>query len=244
MYTGNFNIYVLERTGICLVLLAGLVTGCASLPIPSVLSVDTQPPQAVAPASLATPTALMTATASQSASSATATTAPFALDFTPVATDTPLPTLELPTESIRAPALEIWDGFPTYPAESTPDYYFRVKFDPDAWALTTDQYGFPALGHRAISGCVISPAAGRGLPLNGSVEHEIRKIGGISYQINTGYMNGVKQFVTYSAGDSRIYTAFEVSFQDRPDQCVLEAEVVLSTLTSVSIFQATPIATP
>ncbi len=242
MHTRNFHIPLLECTGVCIAIFAGLIAGCASLPIPSILNTDTPQPQSLAPASLETPTAA--ATASQPAPSATTTAEPFALQFTPAPTESPLPTLELPTESVHALALEIWDGLPTYPAESAPDYYFRLKFDPAAWALTTDQYGFPALGHRAISACVISPTAGRGLSLNGNVEHEVRRIGGISYQINAVYVNGVKQFVNYSAGDGKIYTAFEVSFQDRPDQCLTEAEVVLSTLTSVFISQATPIATP
>jgi hypothetical protein len=54
----------------------------------------------------------------------------------------------------------------------------------------------------------------------------------------------VQQSVTYTAGDGRIYTAFQVSVEERPDQCLLEAETVLSTLTSVPESQATPIATP
>jgi hypothetical protein len=238
----NFHNPVIERISVCISILTVLIAGCASLPIPSILSTDTPQPQLLSSAPLATPTT--TATASASAPSETTTAESFALQFTPVPTETPLPTLELPTESIRAPAFEIWDGLPTYPAESNPEYYFRLKFDPDAWALTTDQYGFPALGHRAIIACIISPGAGRGLPLNGSVGHEVRRIGGISYQINTVFVNGVRQLVNYSAGDGRIYTAFGVSFEDRPDQCVTEAEAVLATLTSVHASQATPIATP
>ena len=63
-------------------------------------------------------------------------------------TDTPLPTLVLPTEAVNAPARQVWDGAPTYPGNSAPGFSFRVTYDPGVWALTTDQFGFPALGHR------------------------------------------------------------------------------------------------
>jgi hypothetical protein len=174
----------------------------------------------------------------------TLTPGPFTLQFTPEPTDTPLPTLELPTEAANLPALQNWDGLPTYLAESKPDFYFRLRFDPSVWALTNDQYGFPALGHRQIPGCTITPSAGRGLVLNSNVEHDVRKIGLISYQISTAYVNGVKQFVNYTGGDGTIFTAFEVSFQDQADQCLTDAETVLAELKSVAITQATPIATP
>ncbi len=127
---------------------------------------------------------------------------------------------------------------------SKPGFYFRLRFDPAVWALTNDQYGFPALGHRQIPGCTITPAAGRGLALNGSVEHDVRKIGAISYQISTAFVNGVKSFVTYTGGEGNIYTGFQVSFQDQSDQCLTDAETVLAQLKSVADFEATPIATP
>ncbi|HEX8992589.1 MAG TPA: hypothetical protein VF784_13000 [Anaerolineales bacterium] len=174
----------------------------------------------------------------------TETAAAFILALTPAATETPLPTLEVPTEVARPPALAVWDGLPTYLADSQGGYYFRVQFDPNAWALTTDYYGFPALVHRAITNCILSPAAGRGLPPNASVEQEMRRINGISYQISTTSVNGVKQFVTYSAGDGKIFTAFQLTLQDRPDQCILEAETVLGTLASIPVSEATPVATP
>ena len=174
----------------------------------------------------------------------TETPAPFVLQLTPAASETPLPTLEIPTEVARPPALAVWDGLPTYLADSQPGYYFRLQFDPNAWALTTDHYGSPALVHRAITNCMLSPAAGRGLPPNASVEQEMRRINGISYQVNTASVNGVKQFVTYSAGDGKIFTAFQLTLQDRPDQCILEAETVLGNLASVAVSLATPIATP
>ena len=231
----NSLIVTLVITGL---LAAGCGPSAATLP-----AIATQTlPRALAPQALSspalsgnelTPTEIVTSTAE-----------PFVLDLTPVPTETPLPTLELPTEAERPPSSEIWDGFPTYPAESNPDFYFRLRFDPQAWALTTDHFGSPALAHRAISNCVISPAAGRGLPPNATVDHEIRRLGAVSYQINAASVNGVKQFVTYAAGDGRIFTAFQVSLDERPDQCLLEAETVLSTLTSVLVADATPIATP
>lgn len=174
----------------------------------------------------------------------TATAAPFVLQLTPAPTETPLPTLEVPTEVARPPALAVWDGLPTYLADSQPGFYFRLQFDPNAWALTTDHYGSPALVHRAITNCILSPTAGRGLPPNANVEQETRRINGISYQISAASVNGVKQFVTYSAGDGRIFTGFQLTLQDRPDQCILEAETILGTLTSVPASEATPIATP
>ena len=175
----------------------------------------------------------------------TPTSAPFVLDFTPLPTETALPTVEIPTEAARPPALEVWDGLPTYPAESNPDYYFRLSFDPGAWALTVDNYGLPALAHRAITDCILAPTVGRGLPPNAAALHEVRSLNSISYQVTTVTdVNGVRQSLTYVGGDGRIYTGFQLSLGDRPDQCISEAELVLGTLSSVPVFQATPIATP
>lgn len=174
----------------------------------------------------------------------TPTEAPFVLDFTPQPTDTPLPTLELPTERAFLPSVQAWDGQPTYLADSKPDYYFRLRYAPTIWALTTDNFGSPALGHRDIPDCMIAPTSGRGLPLNGTVEHDTHHLGSVQFQIDTAYVNGVKQFVNYTGGNGTIYTAFQVTFQDQADQCLADAEKVLSTLTSVPISQATPIATP
>ncbi len=176
---------------------------------------------------------------------ATATSAPqpFVLQFTQVPSDTPLPTLELPTLVVGR-GLQIWDGVPTYLADSNPNVDFRVHYDPIVWALTSDQFGAPALGNRQISKCILVPTHPHGLALNGTVDHAIRNIGGINYDIDTASLNGVRQFVSYTGGDGNIYTAFQVSFQDQPDQCLADAETVLATLTSVSITQATPPATP
>ena len=69
----------------------------------------------------------------------------------PTSTETPLPTLELPTEMVNAPASMVWDGVPTYLGDSTPGFDFRVTYDPDLWAITSDQFGFATLAHREIA---------------------------------------------------------------------------------------------
>ncbi len=155
-------------------------------------------------------------------------------------TDTPLPTLVLPTEVVNAPALQVWDGAPTYPGNSTPGFSFRVTYDPGVWALTTDQFGFPALGHRTIPNCVISVTSGRGLPPNMSVEHEMLQLENVTFDVGVAYENGVRKFVTFTGGDGTIITAFEVSFDKESEACIKDAVTVLSTLKSVPVSQATP----
>ena len=165
---------------------------------------------------------------------------------TPAATstETPLPTLELPTEIVNAPALMVWDGVPTYLGDSTPGFDFRVTYDPDLWAITTDQFGFASLAHREIAGCVISVTAGRGLPPTVSVEHEILRTDTVMFDVATAFENGVKKSVTYTGGDGNIITAFEVSFVEDGEACLADAVIVLTTLRSVPAAQATPTATP
>lgn len=162
----------------------------------------------------------------------------------PTPTETLLPPLELPSPVANAPALLAWDGVPTYPGDSKAGYFFRLRYDPDIWALTSDNYGFPAIAHRGIEYCLITPSASRGLPSNLRVDHDIRRVGAVQYEVNTAYTSdGVKQFVTYVGGDTNIYTSFEVDFQQDSDRCLQAAEVVFATLTSVSEVRATP-ATP
>lgn len=155
-------------------------------------------------------------------------------------TETPLPPLDLPTEAVNAPAKMVWDGMPTYLGDSQPGFSFRVTFDPDVWALTSDQFGFPAIGHRNIPYCVISVTAGRGMPANITVEHDVLYTDKVSFDVGTAYENGVKKFVTYTGGDGKIITGFEVSFQDQVDACLTDAVTALSTLKSVPVSQATP----
>jgi hypothetical protein len=133
---------------------------------------------------------------------------------------------------------------PTYLGDSTPGFAFRVSYDPDLWAVTTDQFGFAALAHREINGCVISVTAGRGLPPTISVEHEMLRTDTLMFDVATAFENGVKKFVTYTGGDGIIITAFEVSFVEQSEACLADAVIVLTTLRSVPASQATPTATP
>lgn len=159
-------------------------------------------------------------------------------------TDTPLPTLELPTVAVNAPASAVWDGVPTYPGDSTPGFDFRVTYDPDVWAVTTDQFGFPSLAHRNIPGCIVSVTSGRGLPPNMTVEHDILRTDTVTFDVGTAFENGVKKFVTFTGGDGNIITAFEVSFAEQSDACLADAVKVLSTLRSVPASRATPTLIP
>ncbi len=221
------------------VLLAACAPASTAMPIP--VATDTPERVLIGSQVVASPTEVSAATPTPAE---TATPVPFVLDLTPLPTESPIPTLELPTEVARPPALQAWDGLPTYLADSTPGYDFRVLFDPQAWALAIDAFGAPALVHRAITNCIISPTTGRGLPPNATVQQETRKINGISYQISAISLNGTQQSVIYTGGDGRILTAFEVALEAEPSQCLLEAETVLGTLESVPASQATPIATP
>lgn len=158
----------------------------------------------------------------------------------PTSTETPLPTLVLPTEVVNPPVRSVWDGTPTYPGDSASGYAFRVTYAPEVWALTLDQFGYPALGHRTLSGCVISVTSGRGLPPSMNVEHETLEAGDVIFDVGTAYENGVKKFATFTGGDGRIITAFQVSFLEESDSCLADAVVVLSTLRSIPVSQATP----
>jgi len=176
----------------------------------------------------------------QPRSAETSTAAPTVTQIPPTPTETPLPTLDLPTEPVDAPPRMVWDGAPTYLGDSQPGFFFRVTYDPKTWAVTTDQFGFPALAHRNLPACVITPAAGRGLPPNTTVEHEILNTDGVRLDVNTVFENGIRKFVTYTGGDGRIITGFEVVFEEQVDECLADAVTVLSTLRSVPVSQATP----
>jgi hypothetical protein len=165
---------------------------------------------------------------------------PIPTEILPTPTETPLPPLELPTEIPNAPSLLPWDGTPTYLGDSQPGFDFRVLYDPDVWALTQDQFGYPAIGHRDIPYCVISVTSGRGLPANVSVEQDILYTDTITLYVGTAYENGVKKFVTYTGGDGTIITAFMVSFDERPEECLADAVTVIATLRSIPASLATP----
>jgi hypothetical protein len=228
--------------------LALLMTSCGGAapatqpPAATEAPAATEPPATEAPAateppafqSLEAPTRAATQRQETSTSQPSSTQAPSTL------TDTPLPTLDLPTEIVNAPSQMVWDGTPTYLAESTPGYSFRVTYDPELWALTSDQFGFPALAHRNLPACVISVTSGRGLPLNMTVEHDVLYTGKINFDVGNVYENGVLKFVTYTGGNGTIITGFQVNFQEQGEECLAEAVTVLSTLTSVPVSQATP----
>jgi hypothetical protein len=159
----------------------------------------------------------------------------------PTATETLLPTLELPTLELTEPAFDVWDGLPTYLGDSQPNFYFRIKFNPRVWGLALDSYGQLSLSHRDIEYCILAPSGSRGLPPGMQVEHDTRQIGKLFFEINTVLINGQRQFVTYQATDKTIFTGFQVNFVNDLDACIKDAEAVLATLTSVPESQATPV---
>ena len=155
-------------------------------------------------------------------------------------TETPLPPIEMPALLPNAPALLAWDGTPTYLGDSLPGFDFRVMYDPDVWGLTEDQFGYPAIAHRAIEYCAISVTSGRGLPANISVEQDILYTDKVTLYVGTAFEEGVKKFVTFTGGDGTIITAFMVSFEEQADACLADAEAVVTTLRSVPASLATP----
>lgn len=228
------------RRIISILVLALLMASCAgAAPAPTEPPVPTEarPPATEPPAfqSLEAPTKEPT-----SAVTETSTAVPTPTQVLTTPTDTPLPTLELPTEPANAPEQLVWDGLPTYLADSAPGYSFRVTYEPERWAVTTDQFGFPALAHRNIPGCVITPTSGRGLPANTTVEHSVLSTDHVTFDVGEVYEDGTLKFVTYTGGDGRILTGFEVTFEEQADECRREAVKVFSTLTSVPVSQATP----
>ena len=146
-----------------------------------------------------------------------------------------------PTEKANAPSLTAWTGLPTYAGDSEPGRLFRLDYDPDVWAQTPGNFGGIVLAHRLIDYCIIAPWSGRGLPPDAQAEHEFRLVGTVSYDVNTISVGGDVKFVAYVGGDQRLLTGFQVSFQDQKEQCLQDAETVLSTLRS---FAAQPTLTP
>jgi hypothetical protein len=159
------------------------------------------------------------------------------------ATETLLPTLELPTLATNPPALAVWDGLPTYLADSRPGYYFRLHYDPEVWALVSDQFGQPALAHRRIQYCTLTPAGGRGLPQTMQVEHDVLYEGSLTLNMSRAYENGALKLVAYQVSDGTIFTGFEVTFVTEGEACDADALAVLKTLESVPVSRATPVTT-
>ena len=224
------------RRIIIIPILAFVITSCggaATAPAGVPLETDAPPTEPPAFQSLSAPTL-------EPASTQAPAHLPTQTRILPTRTDTPLPTLELPTEMVNAPQRLVWDGLPTYPGDSTPGFVFRLSYDPDFWALTTDQFGFPALAHRNIPGCIISPTSGRGLPATTIVEHDILTIDAVTFDISTVFENGVKKFVTYIGGDGTVITGFVVDSVEDLERCLAVAVGVLSTFISVPASRATP----
>ncbi|MCI0554841.1 MAG: hypothetical protein L0287_28160 [Anaerolineae bacterium] len=217
-----------------------LITSCAGAPAATEAHPATEAP-ATEPAATEPPAfQSLEAPTRQPSVVDTSTPIPAPTQIISTSTETPLPTLELPTEVVNPPARMVWDGTPTYPGDSTPGFAFRVSYDPEFWAVTTDQFGFPALAHRNISGCVISTTSGRGLPATTTVDHEMLRFDTVAYDVATVSENGVKKFVTYTGGDGTVITGFIVDFVEDEETCLAAAVGVLSTLTSVPVSQATP----
>jgi hypothetical protein len=226
---------------ILLIVLLFLLTACA--PAATAFPEDmaaTEPPALIEP-SAPTEVVIVPPTLPAPTSTAALATSMPASTIMPTRTETPLPTLELPTTVANPPTLAAWDGEPTYPGDSQTGLYFRVMYNPELWALTIDNFGSPALAHRAIPECIIVPSVGRGLPSNVTVDHDFRKVGAVEYEVNTAYLAGIPQFITYIGGDFNIFTGFEVSFNEQADACIADAETVLGTLISIPISEATPI---
>lgn len=228
------------RRIIVVLILGSIISSCggAAATAPSGDPIPTEPP-ATEPAATEPP-AVQSLEAPTRRPVDTSTPIPLPTQVPPTATETPLPTLELPTEVTNPPPRMVWDGMPTYPGDSTPGFAFRVSYDPEFWAVTTDQFGLPALAHRTIPGCVISSDSGRGLPANTTVEHEMISFGAFAYDVATIYENGVKKFVTYTGGDGTVITGFVVDFTEEPERCLELAVGVLATITSVPVSRATP----
>lgn len=224
------------RRIIIILILAFVITSCGgAATAPAGVPLETDAPATEPPAfqSLSAPTQKATSTE-------TPAPLPTQTQILTTPTDTALPTLDLPTEMVNAPQRLVWDGTPTYPGDSTPGFVFRVSYDPDLWALTTDQFGFPALAHRSIAGCIISPTSGRGLPATTTVDHDMLQMDTITFDVGIVSENGVKKFVTYTGGDGTVITGFLVDSVEALDKCVADAVNVISTLISVPVSQATP----
>ncbi len=223
------------RSVLVILILSLIISSCGGA-APAPTEEPTAPSQDIAPE----PTNQPILPESTPTAEPTSTPEPIPTQILPTPTETPLPPLELPTEIPNAPSLLAWDGTPTYLGDSKPGYDFRVYYDPEVWALTQDQFGYPAIGHRDISYCVISVTSGRGLPANISVEQDILYTDTVTLYVGTAFENGVKKFVTYTGGDGTIITAFMVSFQEQSDECLADAETVITTLRSVPVSRATP----
>src|SRR5215203_3745965 len=119
------------RRIILIMILAMVLTSCGGAAATE-MPIVTEPPAATEAPATEAPIATESVIGDVNTATAQATSTPAPTNTTAATlTDTPLPTLELPTEAVNAPALAVWGGVPTYLADSTPGYAFRVTYDPD-----------------------------------------------------------------------------------------------------------------
>ncbi len=149
--------------------------------------------------------------------------------FDLVSTETPLPTLELPTQAAVEPLSRSFVGLPTYPGDSLPGWMFRLDYDPQVWAQAEDNFGEFVLAQRDIPGCLFTPWSGRGLPPDAQVEHDFREIGSYSFDVSKVSVGGELKFVAFVGGDKRVLTGFQVSFTQQAETCLADAEKLLLT---------------
>jgi hypothetical protein len=215
-----------------------LMSACAPMLAPA-----TEPPNGASILALETatrvPPTFMPTASLVPTEAATSTPAP--RNPEPTATETMQPAPVLPTPEAVLPAIRLWMGEPSYPADSEPGMVFLIRYDPEMWTPITDDLGGTSLAYRPIEYCMITPYTGRGLPPGWTVESESREIGGMFFEVLTASENGEVKFVNYLGGDRRIYTAFQLTFAEEREACQQAAENLLATLRS---FPATPTPNP
>ena len=106
----------------CLLIIG--LTACGGAATPQILEPATTD---TPPMPLETPTAAATDTAVPASPTPTNTPPPTST-FGPTPTETFLPMLDLPTLEAFEPALDVWDGQPTYIADSQPGFTLLLSF--------------------------------------------------------------------------------------------------------------------
>lgn len=166
-------------------------------------------------------------------------------------TETPTPTgipAEIPTDTDTPtpgtpPVLDTWTGNPTYP-ESIPGYLFLVQYDSSLWTRGDELLGEPSLINK-FGRCIIKQTVGRGLPPGWLVDDDsFQTIGSMRYEVVHVSRAGRLQFINYFGGDGNVFTGFRVEFQYDIENCVLAAETVFTTLSSVQAPTPVPTTTP
>lgn len=235
----------MHRLGFTVSALALVVlAGCAPASLPGVVTVT--PEAAVEELRIIEPsrTVAFTATLPPETPTAVFTWTPLPSQ-TPIPTETPLPTLELPTENPRAPLFQTWTGLPTYPGDSEPGLLFQVRYDPDTWAQTEGSFGEVVLALREDPTCILTSWSGRGLPPGAKVEQDFRDFNGLIYDVSIVRVEGEVRFYTYTGGDRRVVTGFQVTPGGLPEPCLREAETVFASIRSFFAFPTqTPFPTP